>query len=68
MRPHLPESLDDVSQPLARELGLHLPASVLPPSALRRAEWEQGPADQLHETLHDFLDHFLHVNKQAELH
>lgn len=68
MHPRLPEGLDDVGQPLSRELSLPLPASVLPPAALRRAEWEQGPTDQLRETLHDFLDHSLHIDGQAELH
>ena len=67
MQPRLPEGLDGVGQPLSRELSLRLPASVLPPAALRRAEREQGPADQLHQTLHDFLDHFLHMEGQAEL-
>lgn len=63
MCPYLPHSLDDMSEPLSRELGLHLPASVLPHRPLGDAKWEQCSTDQLHKTVHDFLNHFLDNNK-----
>lgn len=66
MCPYLPYGLDDMSEPLSRKLRLHLPASVLPHPALRDAEWEQCSTDQLHKTVHYFLNHFLDNNKQAK--
>lgn len=59
MCPYLPYGLDDMSKPLSWELRLHLPASILPHSTLWDAEWEEGSTDQLHKTLHYFLNHFL---------
>lgn len=67
MGPHLPYGLDNMCEPLPRELCLHLPASILSSITLSEAEWEQGSPDQLHQGLHNFLNHFLEKAK-AKLH
>lgn len=51
--------MDDLSQPGSRELRLVLPASVEAQLRLRQGGGQEGAADQLHQPIGHFLNHFL---------
>ena len=64
---HLPHSLDNMCQPLARKFRFHLPATILSRFSFSEAEGKQSSTDKFYQRVHHFLNHFLYQRKGRKI-